>query len=94
MTNLGRVDLPKIIELAHLLVGCANLLDTIKAEWGESWSEWDQSMRDGITYHLKIIYAAMDAIPQATPEPARDYDFHGNPPNRPACPELDKDDAE
>lgn len=25
--------------------------------------------------------------------PARDYDFHGNPPNRPARPELDKDEG-
>jgi hypothetical protein len=33
----------------------AALYDVIKGEWGESWSEWDQSIRDGITEHLKNI---------------------------------------
>ena len=46
-----------IINLAEVLIGCAGLLDTIKGEWGDSWSKWDQSIRDGITYNLKEIFA-------------------------------------
>lgn len=51
------------IEVGDILVGCANLLDTIKGEWGEAWSEWDQSMRDGITKYLKLIYEQTDDAP-------------------------------
>ena len=40
---------PEHKDLNEVLVGCANLLDTIKAEWGDAWSEWDQSVRNGIT---------------------------------------------
>ena len=42
--------------LANLLTGCANILDVVKLEWGEAWSEWDQSIRDGISRELRIIY--------------------------------------
>lgn len=43
--------------LPELLTGCAQILDTVKVEWGESWSEWDQSVRDSITGQLQRIYA-------------------------------------
>jgi len=52
-------EITKQRELANLFTGCANLLDIIKQEWGPSWSEWDQSIRDGITTQLKAIYALM-----------------------------------
>lgn len=43
---------PEHRDLNEVLVGCAQLLDTIKGEWGEAWSEWDQSVRNGITLIL------------------------------------------
>lgn len=54
--------------LADVLVGCANLLDTIKQEWGEAWSTWDQSIREGITAHLTKIYAE-PLSPETQPTP-------------------------
>jgi hypothetical protein len=39
-------------EAERLLIASAGLLDQIKAEWGDQWSEWDQSIRDGITAWL------------------------------------------
>ena len=44
------------LKLATILCGAANILDVVKQEWGESWSEWDQSIRDGITELLKETY--------------------------------------
>jgi hypothetical protein len=43
---------PEHKDLNEVLVGAANLLDVIKTEWGEAWSEWDQSVRNGITRAL------------------------------------------
>ena len=43
--------------LVELLTGCGQILDTVKVEWGESWSEWDQSVRDAISGQLQRIYA-------------------------------------
>ncbi len=43
--------------LADVLCGAAQILDVVKQEWGKSWSDWDQQIRDGITEQLKRIYA-------------------------------------
>ena len=43
--------------LATVLTGCAQILDTIKQEWKESWSDWDQQIRNGITEQLEHIYS-------------------------------------
>lgn len=39
-----------------ILTGACGLLDVIKGEWGESWSEFDQCIRDGLTAMLKAEY--------------------------------------
>ena len=39
----------------NIIVGACNLLDTIKSEWGDQWSEWDQSIRDGLSAALAQV---------------------------------------
>lgn len=39
-------------QTANLLTNLAQILDVVKIEWGEAWSEWDQAQRDGITKYL------------------------------------------
>ena len=43
--------------IGNVLVGCAGLLDNIKIEWSAEgcWSEWDQSVRDGVTRQLQKL---------------------------------------
>ena len=41
---------------AHLLTNLAQILDVVKGEWKESWSDWDQQQRDGITQWLTRYY--------------------------------------
>src|SRR5579872_5986020 len=43
-------------EAAAILTNCAQILDVVKPEWKESWSEWDQATRDGITNWLTNHY--------------------------------------
>lgn len=50
---------------ATILTGACGLLDTIKQEWGESWSEFDQSIRDGLTSLLKAEYEPGNAAYRA-----------------------------
>jgi len=58
------------IDLAQLLTDCACILDVVKGEWGEAWSEWDQGVRDRITKQLVAIYdARVTPLRPATPEP-------------------------
>lgn len=58
-----------------LLTNIAQILDVVKIEWAESWSDWDQAQRDGITAWLTEYYRrAAPASPapqsiQATDEP-------------------------
>jgi len=47
-----RVLSPKGID-ENIIIGACNLLDTIRSEWGDQWSEWDQSIRDGLSEALK-----------------------------------------
>ena len=47
----------KMNRLGNVLQGCAGLLDNIRAEWGDQWSEWDQAVRDGITAQLRKLNA-------------------------------------
>jgi hypothetical protein len=42
-------QVPDVKNLLNLLTNIAQILDVVKREWGESWSEWDQEQRDGIT---------------------------------------------
>ena len=53
-------------ELAEVLTGCAQILDVVKIEWGTSWSEWDQSIRDGITKIQKELAQMNEAKPGRT----------------------------
>lgn len=46
-----RVLSPKGVQ-EDIIIGACNLLDTIKYEWGDQWSEWDQSIRDGLSAAL------------------------------------------
>lgn len=46
---------------ANLLTNIACILDVVKQEWGEAWSQWDQEQRDGITAWLKEFYDAGQA---------------------------------
>lgn len=39
----------------NIIIGACNLLDTIKSEWGDQWSEWDQSIRDGLSAALGTL---------------------------------------
>jgi len=41
---------------ADILTNCCMLLDVIKIEWGEAWSDWDQSVRDAASAWLKEFY--------------------------------------
>jgi len=49
----------------NIVIGACNLLDAIKSEWGDQWSEWDQSIRDGLS-------KALAAAPPASPAPVDD----------------------
>lgn len=37
------------VPIRNLLTNVAQILDTVKQEWGASWSTWDQEQRDAIT---------------------------------------------
>lgn len=52
--QLARRD-ARIRNVADLMTNACMILDTIKQEWGDAWSEWDQSIRDGMS---KWILAA------------------------------------
>lgn len=47
-------------DIINLLTNCAQIMDRAKQEWlpEGAWTEWDQSVRDGITAALKQFYAA------------------------------------
>lgn len=42
--------------LATLLTNICQILDVVKGEWGEAWSEWDQQQRDAASAWLKEYY--------------------------------------
>ena len=50
------IEQEKLAECADLLVNLAQIIDVVKQEWAEAWSEWDQEQRDGITKYLKWWY--------------------------------------
>lgn len=39
-----------------ILIGVSQILSKTKEEWGESWSEWDQSIQDGVSSLLRLTY--------------------------------------
>lgn len=39
-------------EMGDLLVNIAQILDVVKTEWSDEWSEWDQEQRNHITRFL------------------------------------------
>jgi hypothetical protein len=46
---------------ANIIIGACTILDVIKSEWGAAWSEWDQSVRDGLSKMLATIYSARES---------------------------------
>jgi hypothetical protein len=46
------------LSLINLLTNVCQILDVVKQEWGatNAWSDWDQSVRDGISEYLKNYY--------------------------------------
>ena len=36
-------------DMYSIICGACQILDVVKQEWAESWSEWDQSIRDGLS---------------------------------------------
>lgn len=50
------------------LVGACNLLDTIKQEWGDAWSEHDQKVRAGLSAML-IERHRVASLPPEAPQP-------------------------
>lgn len=40
---------PPVADFQSLLCNLAQILDVVRQEWGESWSEWDQQQRDAIS---------------------------------------------
>ena len=46
----------KVISAADLLTNLSQIIDVVKGEWAESWSQWDQEQRDAITAWLKAYY--------------------------------------
>lgn len=46
-------------KMADTLCNCAQILDVVKIEWGESWSVWDQSVRDDITACLRAFHSKL-----------------------------------
>jgi len=45
--------------MADTLCNCAQILDVVKIEWGESWSVWDQWVRDDITKSLRAFHSKL-----------------------------------
>ena len=43
-------------QAAQIMTDAAQILDVIKGEWGESWSDWDQGVRDRISTWLREHY--------------------------------------
>jgi hypothetical protein len=48
---------PPSKEMMHLLCNVAQILDVVKTEWSAEscWSEWDQSVRDGVTQQMLAL---------------------------------------
>lgn len=40
---------PPVADVPNLLCNIAQILNTVKQEWGESWSTWDQEQYDSLT---------------------------------------------
>src|ERR1035438_7146389 len=43
-------------DLMNIITGACNILDVVKGEWAECWSEWDQPIRDSLSQILKNGY--------------------------------------
>jgi hypothetical protein len=44
------------VSAANVLTNCCQILDVVKPEWAESWSDWDQSVRDAASEWLEKFY--------------------------------------
>lgn len=42
-------------EAAGVITDACAILDVVKPEWAESWSEWDQGVRDRATAFLRKV---------------------------------------
>lgn len=54
--HASTIEQEKLAECADLLVNLAQIIDVVKQEWAESWSDWDQKQRNGITKYLAWWY--------------------------------------
>jgi hypothetical protein len=54
---------PEKDAMADLLTNVCQILDTVKGEWGDAWSEWDQHQRDACG---KWLMAYHGMLPDAT----------------------------
>jgi hypothetical protein len=45
-------------EVANLLTNVCQILNVVKAEWGESWSFWDEEQREHIIRLLADFHGA------------------------------------
>ena len=43
----------QVSEVANILTNVCQIIDMVKQEWGDEWSDWDQSVRDEISQWLK-----------------------------------------
>jgi|SRR6185437_11479846 len=61
--------------VGNVLCSCAQILDVVKQEWAlkNEWTEWDQSVRDGITKELVKLEALKQSLAQPAQEPVYFY---------------------
>jgi hypothetical protein len=52
-------------DIVNLLTDIAQILDVVKCEWAEAWTEFDQSCRDRITAYLRAFYTLQAAKPES-----------------------------
>ena len=48
-----RAEIEALTVDENIIVGACNILDTAKMDLGNQWSEWDQSIRDGLSDILR-----------------------------------------
>lgn len=69
-----------IKQAVSIMTDAAGLLDVIKGEWGASWSEWDQGVRDRLSSFL-FSHARVDALTAAPRSPALPVEAGEGPTN-------------
>jgi len=49
------------LKACAFITNVCQILDVVKIEWAEAWSDWEQSVRDAATTWLKQYYAEAEA---------------------------------